>query len=77
MNPFAILGIINKLESAHPKAAAFVRNELMTGLPEGTIIEMTVTKPGAEPRTANIRLTQEDLEVLNEMKNMSGRPQEQ
>ena len=72
MNPFAILGIINKLESAHPKAAAFVRNELMTGLPEGTIIEMTVTKPGAEPKTANLRLTQEDLNTLNEMKSMNG-----
>ncbi len=72
MNPFAILGIVNRLESAHPKAAAFVRNELMTGLPEGTIIEMTVTKPGAEPRTSNIRLTQDDLDALNEMKNMGG-----
>lgn len=72
MNPFAMLGIISRLESAHPKAAAFVRNELMTGLPEGTIIEMTVTKPGAEPKTTNIRLTQEDLDALNQMKNMSG-----
>lgn len=72
MNPLAILGMINRFESAHPKAAAFVRNELMTGLPEGTIIEMTVTKPGAEPKTTNIRLTQEDLDALNQIKNMSG-----
>ncbi|MBQ9360909.1 MAG: Maf family protein [Lachnospiraceae bacterium] len=40
MNPFAMLGIMKRLESAHPKAAAFVRNELMTGLPEGTILEI-------------------------------------
>ena len=44
----------------------------MTGLSEGTIIEMTVTKPGAEPKTVNLSLTQEDLEVLIEMKNVSG-----
>ena len=70
MNPFALPGIIKKLETAHPKAASFVRNELMTGLPEGTIIEMTVTKPGREPRTTNVRITQEDLQALNEIKAM-------
>ena len=72
MNPFALLGIIKRLESAHPKAAAFVRNELMTGLPEGTIVEMTVTKPGAEPKTSNIRITQDDLVAMNEIKDMGG-----
>ena len=73
MNPFAMLGIVKRLETAHPKAALFVRNELMCGLPEGTIIEMTVTKPGSDPKTANIKLTQEDLEALNELRNISGR----
>lgn len=72
MNPFAMLGILKRLESAHPKAAAFVRNELMTGLPEGTILEMTVTKPGAKPKTTNIKITPDDLAVLNELKNMGG-----
>ncbi|MBQ9607052.1 MAG: hypothetical protein IJV16_07735 [Lachnospiraceae bacterium] len=60
---------MKRLETAHPKAASFVRNELMTGLPEGTIIEMTVTKPGSEPKTTNIRITQDDLAALNELKN--------
>ncbi len=72
MNPFALLGIRQKLESAHPKAAAFIRNELMSGLPEGTVVEMTVTKPGAEPKTANIRITKNDLDALEELKKMSG-----
>ena len=44
----------------------------MTGLPEGTILEMTVTKPGAEPKTTNIKITPDDLAVLNELKNMGG-----
>lgn len=73
MNPFAMLGVLGRLESAHPKAAAFVKNELMTGLPAGTIIEMTVTKPGLEPKTTNIKLTQEDLDMLNELKGMNGK----
>ena len=70
MNPFALLGMIKQLEKAHPKAAAFVRNELMTGLPEGTILEMTVTKPGMSPRTTNIKITQEDLVALDQIKNI-------
>ena len=73
MNPFAMLGVLGRLEGAHPKAAAFVKNELMTGLPAGTIIEMTVTKPGLEPKTTNIKLTQEDLDMLNELKGMNGK----
>ena len=73
MNPFALLGMIKQLENAHPKAAAFVRNELMTGLPVGTVIEMTVTKPGAQPRTTNVRLTEEDLAAINKFKDMGGK----
>ncbi len=71
MNPFAMLGIVKSLEEGHPKAAAFVRNELMTGLPEDTIIEMTVTKPGSVPKTANVKLTASDIAALEQLKNMN------
>ena len=70
MNPFAVLGAVKQFEDAHPKAAAFVRNELLTGLPEGTILEMTVTKPGGTSATTNIKLTQQDLDALNTLKNL-------
>ena len=71
MNPFAFVGIMKKLEENHPKAAAFVRNVLLTGPPEGTIIEMKVTKPGEEEKMTNIKLTQDDLNALNEIKGMA------
>ena len=45
----------------------------MTGLPVGTVIEMTVTKPGAQPRTTNVRLTEEDLAAINKFKDMGGK----
>ncbi len=70
MNPFAMLGIVKNLEEAHPKAAAFVRNELMTGLPEGTVIEMTVTKPGETAKTANVKLTASDIAALDQLKDI-------
>lgn len=66
MNPLKMLTYKMKLEKNHPKAAEFVKKVLMTGLPEGTIIEMTVTKPGESPKTANLKITQDDLDMLNE-----------
>lgn len=70
MNPLTMLKYKMKLEKNHPRAAEFVKRVLMTGLPEGTIVEMTVTKPGDTPKTANLKITKEDLEMLDEvMKN--------
>ena len=37
------------------------------GLPEGTVLELTVTKPGEEPVTTNMRITAEDLELIQEL----------
>lgn len=71
VNPLAILKIKNQLEGAHPKAASFVKNVLLTGIPEGTIIEITVTKPGEEAHTTNLKVRQEDLDALRELKNIA------
>ena len=73
MNPIALLKLVRAkkdLENRHPKAMAFVRNELDTDLPEGTIIEVTVTKPGQAPVSSNFRITAEDLKLAQEVKNI-------
>ena len=36
----------NQFVSNHPKFAAFFRNVLTGGVQEGTVIEITVTRPG-------------------------------
>ena len=41
-------------------------------IPDGTILEMTVRRPGEEPVTTNMRVTPEDLELLKELKNLNG-----
>lgn len=68
MNIFTMLKYKSKIEANHPKAAEFVKKVLMTGIPEGTVIEMTVTKPGDTAKTANIKVTREDLELLEEIR---------
>ena len=49
---------------------AFVKSVFSKPLEEGTILEITVTRPGAEPVTANIKVQQSDLDLLEELKEM-------
>ncbi|MCR5755178.1 MAG: hypothetical protein K6G30_10250 [Acetatifactor sp.] len=75
MNP----GLIMKLMSAkntftknHPKVEAFVKKILLGGqLPEGTIIEMAVKKPGEETISMNFKVLQSDLELVEELKELT------
>lgn len=69
MNPFTLLKYKEKFEGNHPRAAEFVKRVIMTGLPEGTIVEVAITKPGEETKTSNIKISKEDLDMVNEFKN--------
>lgn len=60
----------NQFKSSHPKFTAFLNTILSTGMPEGTIIEITVTKPDQEPITSNLRVTQQDLELVETLKEL-------
>lgn len=73
MNPASMMkmmGAVKTFQKNHPKFFSFINVAFGTGLEEGTIIEMTVTKPGQEPITTNIKVQQSDLELLNELKNI-------
>lgn len=73
MNPqmmLKIMGALGQFKSNHPKFFTFINAVVRPGIPEGTIIEMTVTKPGEEPITTNIKVMASDLELFDEIKNM-------
>ena len=61
----------NKFTANHPKFAAFLKAVFSTGITEGTIIEITVTKPGEEPITTNMKVQQSDLELLQELQDIA------
>ncbi len=74
MNPAAIMKIMNaknKFTSNHPKFEAFCRAAFGQGIEEGTIIEITVTKPGQESMMTNIKVQQSDLELMEELKELA------
>lgn len=55
----------------HPKFISFFRVTLQGGIPEGTIIEITVTKPGAESITTNMKVSASDIELFKELKDLT------
>jgi len=71
MNMLKIKDALNSFRSNHPKFVAFLSNEFATGVPADSIIELTVTKPGKPAVTTNIRVTQSDLELLEQIKELS------
>lgn len=73
MNPAILMKMMsakNKFEKNHPKFVAFLSAMFKNGIEEGTIIEITVQKPGQEAVTSNLRVMQDDLDLFNELKEM-------
>lgn len=70
MNPASIIkimGMKSRFDKNHPKFGAFIRMLFSRPMEEGTILEIKVTRPGEEPVTANIRIVQDDIELLHEL----------
>ena len=65
-----LMGMKKKFSDTHPKFAAFWNDMLAGGVEAGTILEITVTRPGKEPVTANMKVQPSDLEMLRDLKNM-------
>lgn len=73
MNPAAMMKIMNasnKFKKNHPKLINFFQVVFQNGIPEGTVMEITITKPGEAPMTANMKVLDSDLELLDELKKM-------
>lgn len=73
MNPASIMKLMNaknKFQSSHPKFVSFLNYCMSAGISEGTVIEVTVTKPGESPVTANMKVQSSDIELMNELKNL-------
>ncbi len=65
-----IMGAINTFKGNHPKFVSFLGYVFNGGIPEGTVIEITVTKPGQEAITSNMRVTQSDLDLFDSLKDI-------
>lgn len=73
INPASLMRLMNakkQFANNHPKFVSYLKKVYGSGIEEGTIIEMTVTKPGKQPVTANLRVVQSDLELMQELREL-------
>lgn len=74
MNPMAFLTLksdIDKFQENHPKFIQFIKAMSQSGLQEGTILECKVISPEGKEISTNIRISQDDLELIDKLKDMS------
>ena len=65
------MSALNTFRTNHPKFAGFIGMFLKSGIPEGSVIEITVTKPGEEPVTTNMKVQQSDIEFIQALKSIN------
>lgn len=73
MNPTQIFQIMNawkKFTSKHPKFPKFLQAVANEGIKEDTVIEVNVTTPEGKNYCSNLKITQSDLELFQQIKNM-------
>ena len=71
MNPIEMMQFAKDIENFkqnHPKVANFLAIEFSKGLPEGSILELKISRPGEEDRVCNMRVLPEDLSLANRFK---------
>jgi len=61
----------NEFSRNHPKFEAFMNSILSREMEVGTVIEVSVTRPGEAPVTTNLKVQQSDLELLAELKELA------
>ena len=73
LNPLQLMklfGMNKKFQKNHPKVSALFRTHFAGGLTEGTVLEISVTKPGEETVSTNMRVLKSDLDLIEELKKM-------
>ena len=70
MNPAVLMKLMsakNTFAKNHPKFVAFLSTVFKDRIEEGTIIEISVQKPGQEKITSNIKVQQSDLDLMQSL----------
>ena len=74
MNPMALLTLkssFEKFQNNHPRFIQFAQAIMQMGIKEGTILECKVVTPDGKELQTNLKITQDDLEMFEKLKEMS------
>lgn len=73
MNPMALLqlkGLFDQFKNNHPKVPMFF-NAVSQNIGEGSIIEINVTSAEGKKFCTNMKVTQSDIEMIEELKKLA------
>lgn len=73
MNPMMLMkikGLIDKFKTNHPKVPLFF-NDAARSIGEGSIIEISITSAEGRNLCTNMRVTRDDLELVEQLKNLN------
>lgn len=73
MNPmklFQMKAAWDRFQANHPKFPQFLQAVGKSGVAEGTVIEITVTTKEGRVLNSSLKLTEADMELVDEIKNI-------
>ena len=71
MKPMKLLQMqeaFSRFKNNHPKFPLFLNAVMKEGINEGTVIEIIVTTPEGKNYNSNLKVTADDLELINSLK---------
>lgn len=73
-NPAALLQMMNlwnRFQRNHPKFPKFLKAVVQSGIKEGSIIEIKVTTAEGESFDSNLKISADDMEMIEQIRNMT------
>lgn len=73
MNPLIMMQLKSSWDrfvKNHPKFPLFWKAVRQNGLSEGTVVEFKVTTPEGKELCSNLKLTQDDMELMEQLKKL-------
>lgn len=74
INPMKLMKIksaIDQFKQNHPKFPMFLSAVTKDGMQPGTVIEITVTNPEGNTYNSNLKLSESDIQLIQELKSMT------
>ena len=74
-NPLQLLQLKkawDQFTGRHPKFPAFVKAISKAAITEGTVLDITVTTADGRVISSNLKITAEDMALVEELKNLAG-----
>lgn len=73
INPMKLLQLKNswdQFKARHPKFPSFISSVTKGAVCEGSVIEITVTTADGKTISSNLRVTSEDMQLIEDMKEL-------